>query len=564
MSTKHPATAAVGEGQRGCPDCQKVLSAKSSMKRHRDRCQAQRESGIVAKWQRNGAPSPSVVANAVKVSCPKCGKAVIRGSMRRHNEYFHNGPEARAKTQARAKAQQMRSCKLCGEEFTQGSYLKRHVAAHHSGSTKPDELANDAGPRAAVTSEGDASATFPVVGVDGGKVDEEEKEAEGKAKGKVEKIPPTVGDESASVATAEASGPGSNATSLPCSCVECDEKFANPTDLAVHKEAHHGSCVPGVEALELTTCAPCGQYFVDIGSLEKHIAASHEDGDFPCKDCDVFLMSVGAVSRHERESHNKKFPICLPCEKEFPDDDVFRSHIKVVHADFSCALCDIKCLGMSGLAKHAKEEHSAKARRICRICQVECASNGAPSAHMMKAHATWGYHCDLCGQDMSWYRFEKHLEDDHKEEAGVQGIKCLRCHAACRSREDLRSHMWGAHGMGASRCNVCEREFESHQLLRDHMHSWHVALMYCCPHCPERNKAEAEARAHVLAKHLSVTMVAGDMSNDDTVRAPEAGPVFSARRDGGQSQSFAKQPKRKRGNPETNGNGSVKAKVMKS
>ena len=161
-------------------------------------------------------------------------------------------------------------------------------------------------------------------------------------------------------------------------CNQCDRKFHRSDGLEDHIDNVHRGL--------LLTCEYCNQTFKKNGGLKSHIYKYHKTKTFECKHCRTEFPSQDSLKTHQKTSHvDPKKNHCKQCDFSNRSKQEFDKHLKSVHNEYVCKLCDSKFNSAFHLRSHNNVTHLHKNSRIypCKKCNYETHSKANFEKHLM-------------------------------------------------------------------------------------------------------------------------------------------------------------------------------------
>ena len=114
-------------------------------------------------------------------------------------------------------------------------------------------------------------------------------------------------------------------------------------------------------------CSECGQMFLTIGTLKKHLRNQHfEPQNFECHICQKIFKRKDKLNNHMSiHTGNRPF-LCDLCPKKFITKTKLKEHQRRHFGEkrFSCVLCSKLYSGSHDLRKHLEKTHSKLAKNI--------------------------------------------------------------------------------------------------------------------------------------------------------------------------------------------------------
>ncbi|XP_018797531.1 PREDICTED: gastrula zinc finger protein XlCGF44.2-like isoform X2 [Bactrocera latifrons] len=144
---------------------------------------------------------------------------------------------------------------------------------------------------------------------------------------------------------------------------------------------------------------------------------------------------------------------CWRCDKNFPSDDAFETHLKVAHT------------------KSKKTVYS------CHQCQKNFTSEDEHNTHISKFHYTDQSRCEICGALFD----SSVLLNSHK--IAHKQLKCSICSQMMLTQKMLQRHML-VHRMDKKhQCSECGNKYISKTFLQKHMLVHKYSRSFVCQVC---------------------------------------------------------------------------------
>lgn len=173
-------------------------------------------------------------------------------------------------------------------------------------------------------------------------------------------------------------------------CEICNEVLPNNNVFHKHMRVHYPNHI----------CSTCGQAFVSIKSLKRHIP-SHDNSPFKCSDCEKIFTNCNTLYTHRKRKHsNCKMYKCTKCDERFINYHQRIIHLAEVHGEerkkYVCRLCPKKFLISSHLSAHVREKHHNEKKFSCTECDYKCFRKTNLISHMQSHSDVKEFECDIC------------------------------------------------------------------------------------------------------------------------------------------------------------------------
>uniref|UniRef100_A0A3Q3JXV8 C2H2-type domain-containing protein n=1 Tax=Monopterus albus TaxID=43700 RepID=A0A3Q3JXV8_MONAL len=188
----------------------------------------------------------------------------------------------------------------------------------------------------------------------------------------------------------------------PYSCLYCDYKSADSSNLKTHIKTKHSKEMP-------YKCERCFQTFAEEEELMQHGLTHEENKTHHCAHCDHKSSNSSDLKRHIISVHTKDYPHkCAVCGKGFHRPSELKKHsvshrTKKLH---QCRHCNFKIadpfvLSRHILSVHTKEQVSAAKRRIyqCQYCDYSTGDASGFKRHVISIHTKdYPHRCEICSK----------------------------------------------------------------------------------------------------------------------------------------------------------------------
>lgn len=198
-----------------------------------------------------------------------------------------------------------------------------------------------------------------------------------------------------------------------------------------------------------------------------------------CKICDLTFHNSESLDKHVE---NHKQNLCSICFETHETKESLNIHLKSVHSEFVCLICQKVFENKINLQEHWVD-HVYERPLSCEMCDQAFLKLSSLKQHKLTHMQIETYICEECGEPFTEeLLLTKHQNEQHRD---LKPLNCPDCDDTFTDDESLKNHKVSSHPEEYYPCDMCKRSFRYETTLYSHKQSEHTETPkeYICELC---------------------------------------------------------------------------------